>query len=379
MTISAFRFAPDPAMIADLRERLSRSRIAASAPDPEGRMGLDPRALERLASAFRDLDWDGFAERVNRYPAFVTESDGERLHFVHARSECDDAVPLLLLHGWPGSFLEFGEIIPMLVAGGRPFHIVCPSLPGYGFSTRRLDRPCNTTAIADRIAALMQSLGYSHYLVQGGDWGSLIASEIARRHPHQCIGLHLNFVAIQPPPADDPALAAIEPEESKWLDRNRQNMASGMGYYAIQSTRPQTLAVALADSPLGLLAWLGEKYLAWSDADECGRSLMSDQAILDQVALYWLTASIGSSIRLYHDDAVDRPAQTPVAVPTGVAIFPAEIIRTPRAWAARRFNLVHWRVQPRGGHFAALEVPDLLARDICEFAERIMETVDAGA
>ncbi|MBS0577824.1 MAG: alpha/beta fold hydrolase [Proteobacteria bacterium] len=370
MKVQPFRFRADAARTAALPERLARSHRAAATADPQGRMGIPPADLARLARGLTEFDWPGFEARINRHAAYVVE-DAQRLHFVHERSTDPGALPLLLLHGWPGSFLEFSTLIPELTAGTPAFHVVCPSLPGYGFSTRSLDEPCNTAAIAARMVHLMRGLGYDRFLVQGGDWGSMIGAQIARLHAPHCIGLHLNLAATQPPPEGDPARSAVLPEETAWLQANAHTFADGLGYYAQHNTRPQTLAVALADSPLGLLAWLGEKHLAWSDTDAAGRSLVSDQAILDHVALYWITDSIGSSIRLYYDEAHDPGSQSRVSVPTGVAIFPRELIRNPRAWVQYRFNLVHWSVLPRGGHFAALEVPDLLLADLRAFTRTL--------
>jgi microsomal epoxide hydrolase len=333
-------------------------------------MGIPQADLARLAAALAVFDWAGFEARVNRHAAFVLES-ATRLHFIHETSTDPDAVPLLLLHGWPGSFLEFSALIPQLTGGSPAFHIVCPSLPGYGFSTRTLEAPCNTAAMAATMVELMSALGYERFLVQGGDWGSIVGAQIARLYPQRCSGLHLNLAATQPPPEGDPARNAVLPEETTWLKDNAHTFADALGYYAQHNTRPQTLAVALADSPLGLLAWLGEKHLAWSDRDASGRSLVSDQAILDHVVLYWITDTIGSSIRLYYDEAHAPAQQTRVTVPTGVAVFPRELIRNPRAWVQYRFNLVHWTLQPRGGHFAALEAPELLLADLREFSRTV--------
>ncbi len=368
----AFRYAPARDRVTDLQQRLARAHILPAAADPDARLGIPPAELARLAEALAVLDWGAFAERVNAHPAFLAPRGAEQLHFVHARSNANDAVPLLLLHGWPGSFLEFRGVVCELTRTAPAFHVVCPSLPGFGFSTRSLEQPCDAAAMAHALAELMATLGYQRFIVQGGDWGSVIGSELARRYPQRCLGLHLNLAAIPPPPEDDPARTAVLPEEAAWLAGNARLWSEGMGYYAIQSTRPQTLAVALADSPLGLLAWLAEKYLAWSDRDACGGSLISDAALIDQVALYWMTDSIGSSVRLYYDAAPARGAGTRVSVPTGVAVFPREIIKTPRAWMAQRFNLVHWSLPARGGHFAALEVPQLFVEEVRSFAARIL-------
>ena len=368
MNVRPFRFAPERTRVGDFQERLARARQLPAAADPEGRLGIPGTELARLARQFAEFDWTAFAARVNEHPAFLVRRGDEEVHAVHVRSEAPEAQPLLLLHGWPGSFLEFRGLVSTLTRGAPAFHVVCPSLPGYGFSTRRLDGPCNVAAIAAAMVELMDALGYREFLVQGGDWGSAVGSELARRYPERCLGLHLNMVAIPPPPEGDAARAAVSAEEAQWLKDTQRFLAEGMGYYKLQSTRPQTLAVALGDSPLGLLAWIAEKYLAWSDRGANGRSLVADAAILDAVALYWMTDSIGSSMRLYYDEWHERAKPTRVEVPTGVAVFPREVARAPRAWVAHRFNLVHWSVQARGGHFAALEAPELLVADLRAFA-----------
>jgi pimeloyl-ACP methyl ester carboxylesterase len=371
MSPRPFRFSPEAGRIADLNRRLDQARPVAAAADPAGRLGIPPKHLARLTARLRALDWEAFSARVNQHAAFLARHASGELHYVHVRSAVPGALPLLLLHGWPGSFLEFRELIAPLTTQLPAFHVVCPSLPGYGFSTRDLEHGCNAAAIADIMAQLMDDLGYARFIVQGGDWGSIIGCQLARRHAARCLGLHLNLAAFPPPPEGDPLRTAVAPEETAWLAQNVRVLKDGMGYYAQQSTRPQTLAVALADSPVGLLAWLAEKYLAWSDADAGGASLISDAAITDQVALYWMTDTIGSSVRLYYDEAHEPAQQSRIEVPTAVAVFPRELIRNPRAWVAARCNLVHWSVQPRGGHFAALEVPQLLLQDLRHFVTQI--------
>ena len=366
-----FRYAPARDRVTDLQQRLARAHILPAAADPAGRLGIPPAQLARLAEALAVLDWEAFAERVNAHPAFCVPRGANSCtsSCAQQRERCGPVAAAArlarLVSGVSGRRVELTRAAPA-------FHVVCPSLPGFGFSTRSLEQPCDAAAMAHAMAELMATLGYQRFIVQGGDWGSVIGSELARRYPQRCLGLHLNLAAIPPPPEDDPARAAVLPEEVAWLAGNARLWSEGMGYYAIQSTRPQTLAVALADSPLGLLAWLAEKYLAWSDRDACGGSLISDAALIDQVALYWMTDSIGSSVRLYHDAAPARGAGTRVSVPTGVAVFPREIIKTPRAWMAQRFNLVHWSLPARGGHFAALEVPQLFVEEVRTFAAQIL-------
>ncbi|MBS0378956.1 MAG: alpha/beta fold hydrolase [Proteobacteria bacterium] len=363
-----YRYRNDGAALAHFTRRLTGAHRVAAAPDPEGRLGIPPADLERLVALLADYDWPAFEARLNEHPAFVATARTGRLHFVHARSAQADALPLLALHGWPGSFLEFRQLIGPWNRGSPAFHLVCPSLPGYAFSARSLEVSCDTAAMADVFAELMTALGYPRFLVQGGDWGSMIAVQIARRHPGRCLGVHLNFTPFPPPPPDDPARGEVTAEEARALAEGGRAWADGMGYYLQQGTRPQTLAAALGDSARGLTAWLAEKHLAWSDRTESGASRVSDTAIADHVALYWLTGSIGSAIRLYYDERHATHAITRVEVPTGVAVFPRELLQSPRAWVARHCNLTHWSLQPYGGHFAALEAPELLEADVRTFA-----------
>jgi pimeloyl-ACP methyl ester carboxylesterase len=371
--VQPFRYRTESARVADFTQRLAAAHRLPAAADPQARLGIAPHDLERLRERLLGFDWSGFEARVNEHPAFSTTTPTGRLHFVHARSADPKALPLLLLHGWPGSFLEFRSIIGKLNSGTPAFHVVCPSLPGYAFSTRSLEHACDTAMMADSFADLMERLGYATFLVQGGDWGSLIACQLARRHPERCRGLHLNFTPFPPPAAGDPALAQVATEESAWVRESARAWTDAMGYYVLQGTRPQTLAVALADSPLGLLAWLGEKHLAWSDRDAHGASCVADEAIADHVALYWLTGSIGSSMRLYYDERHTAAAAARIEVPCGVAVFPRELLKSPRAWVMRHCNLIHWSVQPRGGHFAALEVPELLLTDVRGFGTTLLK------
>jgi len=365
MTPRPFTFTPDQATIKDLNARLANVRLAPSAADPEGRMGADPAFVARLAQQWAAFDWDAFAARINTLPHFTTEHAHGMLHFIHARSSSPDAMPLLLLHGWPGSFLEFRSIIPPLTTG---FHVVCPSLPGFGFSTRSLTQSCNQQDAAAMMVKLMADLGYDRFVVQGGDWGAIIGSEIGRRHPDVCLGLHLNLVYMAPPDAGDPAYGQVTETEGQWLATMQQFQSDGAGYYIIQQTRPQTIGQALADTPYGLLTWIGEKFAAWSDKDAKGASLVSDLRIVEHAALYWMTNTIATSARFYHDGA-RLPAPTDrVTVPTAVAVFPKETMKMPKAWVAQRFNLTQWTVYARGGHFPAMETPDLLVGDIGRFA-----------
>ena len=303
--------------------------------------------------------------------------DGLGIHFVHVRGKGPAPLPLILSHGWPGSFVEMTKIIPMLTDpaahGGRAedaFDVVVPSLPGYGFSDRPTVQGMNPGKIADLWAALMDELGYSRFGAQGGDWGSAVSIALGLRHPERLIGIHLNYIAgrfllggtLNQPPEDESARAYFE-QLRNWYE------AEG-GYSHEQGTKPQTLSYALNDSPVGLLAWIIEKFRAWSDCEGDVENVFTRDELLTNVMVYWVTGTISSSMRLYAESR-QRPIglsqSNRVKPPVALALFPKEIPIPPRALAERGLNLVRWTEMPRGGHFAAMEQPELLANDLREF------------
>lgn len=314
-------------------------------------------------------DWRDREARLNRWPQFRTEIDGVDIHFIHHRSTHDDALPLLMTHGWPGSVFEFHKVIEPLTDptahGGRQadaFHVICPSLPGYGFSAK----PTTTGWGVDRVAEvwdkLMLRLGYQRYGAQGGDWGAMVTTQIGRNQGH-CVAIHTNMPITQPPEGglgdlsadDQPALAALAHYE-KWES----------GYAKQQMTRPQTLGYSLTDSPAGQMAWIVEKFCAWTDCNGHPENAVSRDDLLDAVMLYWITASATSSARLYWE-SFERTTSGRVELPTGIAVFPKEIIRSPRSWCEAAYNVTRWTEMPRGGHFAALEQPELFVEDVRAF------------
>ena len=358
--------------VADLRRRLAATRWPDPAPAEEWEQGTDLAYLRELVDYWRaDFDWRAQERRLNDLDHFLTEIDGQRVHFVHARSRHPGALPLVLSHGWPGSIVEFLDVFGPLTDPPDPadaFHVVAPSLPGYGFSGPASEPGWHPRRVAEAFTALMERLGYDRYGVQGGDWGSLVSQNMADLAPDRVAGLHVNFVSVPPPRGDRDR--ELEPEERASMDRLAAFQATGAGYSAIQSTKPQTLGYALDDSPTGLAAWIVEKFRAWSD---CGgdveRSFTKDQ-LLTNVALYWFTRTATSSARLYYE--MRRAGRTAlprarVDVPTAVANYPGEIGRVPRGWVEHRYRVTHWVDQPRGGHFAAMEVPDLFVDDLRSF------------
>lgn len=363
-------------VLADLIDRLERTRLPDQIPDTGWSYGTDRGYLEGLLAYWRDgFDWRAQERRLNELDQFHTIVEGIDLHFVHARSPHEGAMPLLLIHGWPGSFIEFAKLVEPLTrpetVGGDPadaFHVVVPSLPGYGFSERPTESGFNPERMADLLASLMDKLEYDRYGVQGGDWGSIIGRSLAGNYPAQVIGYHTNMVFAGPPRDGDPN-EGVTPEELAFQRERTEAFSNGRGYQEIQGTKPQTLGYALNDSPAGLAAWIVEKFHGWTDNDGTPEDAINRDAILTNITLYWVTGTATSSARIYYESRY-TPASSPVRyveVPTGAAVFPKEIYVAPRAWAEVSHNIVHWTVMPRGGHFAALEEPDLLMEDVRDF------------
>ena len=381
--IRPYRLEVNDAAVADLHLRIDRTRWPDEVNDPQWGYGVSLPYLRELSHYWRDkFDWRASQARINSLPQFLTSIDGLDLHFVHARSAHPDATPLLITHGWPGSIVEFLELIPRLTRpeefGGSSadaFHVVAPSLQGYGGSPPAKRPEMSTLAMARRHAKLMARLGYTSYLAQGGDWGSLVAHHTAVIDPQSCRGLHLNLLLPVPPKEIAEPLALVAEHEKAWLAEVARHTDQGTGYFQIQRTRCQTLSYALNDSPVGWCAWVTEKFHGWTDCERDGvrdpRNAVSWDDMLTNISLYWFTETIASSVRLYKENALaeargnERPGR--VQVPTGIAVYPREIFRCPRAWAERRFPLVHWYEAPRGGHFAALEQPGLFAADLRGF------------
>jgi microsomal epoxide hydrolase len=358
-------------VLLDLRRRLSSTRFPPPSPVGPWSDGTDRGFLGELVEYWRDgYNWRAQEALINALPQFLAEADGRKLHVVHARSAAADALPLLLIHGWPGSFWEFRRILPLLTDpaahGGDPrdaFHVVIPSLPGYGWSAVPDAPGCDPAAIARAFAALMAGLGYDRYGAQGGDWGSRIAAQLGVADAGHVLGVHLNFPSFISPPADYDG-SGLGRSDREALRATRAFAADGLAYLQLQSTRPQTPAFALSDSPAGLAAWIAEKYQEWSDG-ELGTAIDRDD-LLTIITIYWVTNTIGPSMRLYREHG-RRPWNQKVPVPAGCAVFPAETSPPVRAWVEQFLDVRHWTEMPHGGHFAALEQPALLAADIRKF------------
>lgn len=367
---------PD-AEIDDLRDRLARTRFPDQAPDAPWAYGTDVDWLRGLVAYWRDeFDWRAQEARLNAFPQFKVPLHDIDLHFLHVPGVGPNPCPLLLSHGWPGSVFEFLEIIPRLTDPARfggdaadAFTVVAPSLPGYGPSFAPGQKRFAVEEIARCFGDLMiDVLGYQRYAAQGGDWGSFITSRVGYDSPDSVIGIHLNLMPIRRDPkmVSDPS-----PDEAKYLDQLNAFLKDETGYQWIQGTKPQTLAFGLTDSPAGLAAWIGEKFRTWSDCGGEIESVFSKDHLLANIGLYWFTGAIGSSFWPYYA-RMHGPWPIPdgdtVDVPTGYAAFPCEILSPPRSLAERVYtNIQRWTELTKGGHFAAMEQPEALAREITEF------------
>lgn len=376
VAIRPFRIAVPESVLADLKARLKNPRI----PDPlKGSgwdLGTDTVYLRQLVDYWRDrFDWRAAERRLNQMEQFTTTIDGLPVHFVHRRSTHANAMPLLVTHGWPGSIAEFTKIIGPLTDppahGGQPsdaFHVVMPSIPGFGYSGKPSEAGWDPARIAKLEAALMARLGYTRYGVQGGDWGSIISTQVALADPAHVAGVHLNMCTGAPPPGPDPNAGLSEKELAR-LKVRQSFQAEETGYQQIQGTKPQTIGIALNDSPVALAAWIVEKFRTWCDCGGNPESIFTKDELLTNITLYWVTETAASSARIYYESRhpTSPPDTSRIEIPTACADFPQEIIWAPRRWLERRYNITRWTEMPKGGHFAAMEQPQLLVDDVRGF------------
>ena len=368
-----FQLAVDKPALDDLRHRLQRVRWPDEAPQAPWAFGSSVGFMRELVAYWLDgYDWRQTEAALNAWPQFVTHIDGIDLHFLHVQGKGPDPKPLLLSHGWPGSILEFMKLIPLLTDpaahGGDAcdaFTVVVPSLPGYTLSFKENQPRKSLPEIGAIFHQLMQRLGYTRYAAQGGDWGSFITAWLGANRAEHLRGIHLNLMPLRRDPA---MFTHPDADEQRYLVELAHFLKEETGYQAIQGTRPQTLAFALADSPVGLAAWLVEKYRAWTDCDGDPRNALTLDEMLGNISLYWLTNCIGASFWPYYARLHGRwPIDGKISVPTGYCQFPHEILRPPRVAAERVFNIQRWTEMPKGGHFAALEQPQALAGEIRAF------------
>ena len=367
--IHPYRLEVPQAALDDLSARLARARWPDRETVPDWSQGVPLDRMQALVGYWREsYDWRRCEAQVNQWPQFRTNIDGLGIHFLHIRSPHADALPMVLTHGWPGSFLEFLNVIGPLTDptrhGGRAedaFHLVIPSLPGYGLSDKPTAPGWNVERIARAWGTLMQRLGYDRYVAQGGDWGSAVTRAMAVQRVPGLAGIHLNMVVVFPPEEED--FTDTEAQEARAAADDHKQW--GLGYSTQQSTRPQTLGYALADSPVGQAAWIYEKFHAWTDNDGEPEQALSRDAMLDMITLYWLTDSAASSARLYWESFRSAFGNAAIALPVACSIFPHEMRRPPRRWAERVFSdIIYWNRAAKGGHFAAFEQPDHFVAEV---------------
>ncbi|MBZ4019999.1 epoxide hydrolase family protein [Streptomyces purpurogeneiscleroticus] len=374
--VSPFRIDIPDADLTDLRERLARTRWPDELPGVGWSQGVPLEYLKDLTAYWCDrYDWRKHEAELNGVPQFTTVIDGTTVHFLHVRSGAPDALPLVLLHGWPGSVVEFLDLIGPLTEAG--YDVVAPSLPGYAFSPPPRQPGWGVQRMAAAFAELMRRLGYARYGVHGGDWGAMIAREWGRLHPEAVAAVHLTLLpsaVATTEPTEEERAGLLEDQLAEVhasLERRAQVQKEEMGYGILQSTRPQTLGYALTDSPVGQLAWITEKFKAWTDCRDTPEEAVGRDRLLTNVMLYWLTGTATSSARLYyeamHSGAGWGGNTVPSTTPTAVAVLPADLALPVRHLADRSDAVVRWTEYPRGGHFPGLEVPDLLLDDLREF------------
>jgi len=370
--VRPFRIEIPEADLVDLRDRLARTRWPESETVDDWSQGM-PLAYTREVCDYwaTRYDWRATEARLNALPQFVTAIDDLDIHFLHVRSPVEGALPIVLTHGWPGSIVEFEKAIGPLVDpvahggdAGDAFDVVVPSLPGYGFSGKPTGTGWRVERIAGAWAQLMERLGYGRYGAQGGDWGAMVTASLGHQDPGHVAGIHLNMPMVAPASLD---LVGLTGDEQAALDSFADHRRWGTGYSKEQSTRPQTVGYGLVDSPAAQAAWIIEKFWAWTDCDGHPEHVLRRDELLDNVMLYWLPATGASSARLYWESFV-RPGFDEVTVPTGCSIFPKEIMRLSRRWAAARFtDIVYWNELERGGHFAAFEQPGTFVDELRAF------------
>jgi pimeloyl-ACP methyl ester carboxylesterase len=377
--VTPFQIAIPERQLRDLRQRLKRARW----PDPETvddwSQGVPLSYTKELCGYWmKGYDWRKIEARLNALPQFRTEIDGLGIHFVHVHSPRPDALPLIITHGWPGSIVEFLKVIGPLTDpaahGGDAadaFHVVCPSLPGYGFSDKPTRPGWNVERIASVWIRLMARLGYERYGAQGGDWGTSITTSIGQQDPEHVVGIHLNPPIAAPDPATFDDLTEAEREALASLEYAGEWES---GYAMQQATRPQTGGYGLVDSPVSLCAWIIEKFRSWTDCDGHPENVFTRDELLDNVMLYWLPGTGASSARLYWEsfkqisEWFTQSTADTVEVPTGCSIFPKEVPRPSRRWAAKRYtDIRYWNELAKGGHFAAFEQPELFVNEVCSF------------
>jgi len=371
--IKPFRIEIGDDVLVDLKSRLRNTRWPEAELVSDWSQGAPLQWIKEVCRYWcDDYDWRRRETALNRFTQFTTEIDGLDIHFLHVRSPHPEAMPLIITHGWPGSVVEFHKVIEPLTnpsahggSAADAFHVVCPSLPGFGFSSKPTTTGWGVDRIARTWAELMNRLGYARYGAQGGDWGSAVTTSLGAQDAAHCAGIHITLaMSVRPAVEGEPT-----PEEARALAGIKHYADWDSGYSKQQSTRPQTLGYGLTDSPAGQAAWILEKFWAWTDCNGHPENILSRDELLDNVMLYWVTGTAASSARLYWESfGPGRRTAHKVTVPTGVAVFPKEIVAPVRRWMEGSYtNICHWTEMPKGGHFAAFEQPELFIAEVRRF------------
>ena len=378
MAVQPFTIDVPDSILEDLKSRLERTRWPDELPGTNWEYGSNLDYVKELVEYWRaKFDWRAQERLLNSFSHFKTEVEGLDIHYIHEKGKGPNPIPLVITHGWPGTFFEMYKVIPMLSDparhGGDPadaFDVVAPSMPGYGFSAHTTERGLDVLAIGDLWAKLMSdNLGYPRFGAQGGDWGAIVTAKLGLSHSDKVIGIHSTFIS-RPTPYMGPGSRELSEAEKAMFQQRTDWQAAEGGYAHIQGTKPQTLSYGLNDSPAGLAAWIVEKYRTWSDCGGDVETRFTKDELLTTITIYWVTQSIGSATKLYYESLREtwRLAQGErIEVPCGIAVFPSEISVPPREWAERSYNVQQWTVMPSGGHFAALEEPVRLVEDIRNF------------
>ncbi len=378
MSAEHFQIHMSGEILADLYKRLDQVRWPECSHAASWERGTDIEYLQHLISYWKNrFDWLAKEAELNRLSHFISNIDGISIHYVYERSNVPGALPVILTHGWPDSFVRYLKLIPYLTDpvkhGGDPedvFDVIIPSLPGFGFSGLPKQGGLNNLHVAQLWAKLMtKELGYSKFVAAGGDIGSGVTRYLALKHPELLYGIHLTDIGIIKSILSTQDDKALSDEELQYIARAQKWIANEGAYMSLQSTKPHTLAYGLSDSPAGLAAWIIEKFQAWSDCKGDLRQRFSEDELLTNIMIYWVTNTINSSFSMYYENSHTLPAMERITVPTGVALFPADILLPPYEWAKKNLNITRWTIMQRGGHFAAMEEPELLAEDIRAFCK----------
>jgi len=380
MTLQKFQIQIPDSTLEELSSRLSNTRWPNQLKDSDWERGIKEDYLQSLVDYWQNgYDWRAQEKELNSYSQFKCKIDGIDIHFIWEKGKGKNPTPIILTHGWPDSFLRYKKIINKLTDparfGGNPsdsFDVIIPSVPGFGFSDKPEHSGNNNAYVAELWVKLMtEKLGYTKFAAAGGDIGSGVTRYMALNHPNLLIGIHLTDVGIIRDILMAPDESKLSTTEIAYKKTAQQWMAQEAGYISIQSTKPQTLSYGLSDSPVGTAAWILEKFRSWSDCKGQLENSYSKDELLTNVMIYWLTNTLSSSVNMYYENTHSLPPMGKIEVPTGIDLFAQDILLPPKEWTIKNLNVIQWTEMPRGGHFTAMEEPDLFVEDICKFYRQL--------